>query len=346
MKESKTMQISLGVDPMTGKRIRKRITYTSKTDLERKKKDLITEYAKHGAPSNITFGEYKKRWVAANCAGLAVSTQSAYDSALKKTTRFDNIKMKDIIRTDLQKLVTEYKDTPYTARRLAIILNSIWESAVTDRVVERNIAHKLKRAPIVKKEKRILTEEEKIAIKSADLTEMERFFVNIIRQFGLRPAEASALSPKDFNRKDLTLSITKAVTYVNGQAVLKPTKTYKNRTLPVPESFFSLIPSKKCVYFFTNDKGNILTKQQLREMGESIFSKVNKQMGGTDKLKVTDMTFYTFRHTKATELYYLSGISMKKKAEYMGHSEEMFLQTYSHLDKTKEDVEILRQAVM
>ena len=54
------------------------------------------------------------------------------------------------------------------------------------------------------------------------------------------------------------------------------------------------------------------------------------------------MNFYTFRHNRATELYYLQGVSTKKKAEYMGHSELMFIKTYSHLDDSREAEELLR----
>ena len=68
-------------------------------------------------------------------------------------------------------------------------------------------------------------------------------------------------------------------------------------------------------------------------------------MGGTDKIRKTTITFYNFRHHKASLIYYLPGISIKKKAQYMGHSEEVFISIYSHLMEEKESSEILREAV-
>jgi integrase len=81
------------------------------------------------------------------------------------------------------------------------------------------------------------------------------------------------------------------------------------------------------------------------KLQNSILNKINTAMGGTKKIRKTDITLYNFRHHKASLLYYLPGVSVKAKAAYLGHSEEMFLKVYSHMMEEKEDKEVLRDAV-
>ena len=62
-----------------------------------------------------------------------------------------------------------------------------------------------------------------------------------------------------------------------------------------------------------------------------------------DNNKLNGMTWYTFRHNAGTRLYYIPGLSNKLKASIMGHTEEIFLSVYSHLDEQNENLDILRQ---
>lgn len=89
-----------------------------------------------------------------------------------------------------------------------------------------------------------------------------------------------------------------------------------------------------------------MNKGKYSRFCRDIFAKINEALGGNEKMDLLNgMTMYTFRHNRATELYYLAGVSTKKKAEYMGHSEIMFLRTYSHLDESKENDDLLRRVL-
>ncbi len=346
MKKQLSRQITLGIDPYSGKRIRKRIYAATKAGLDQVEKDAIREFTKHGAPSNMTFIDYKDKWFAAYCSQLQPVTQEHYKYALKKCSCMNYKKMHDITRSDLQAIINEDWNHPSTCRRLAGLLNAIWRSAVLDGVVDKNIAENLKRPKSHSEARRALTEKELEAIGTAPFTELERFMVDVLLQFGLRPGEAFALGRTSFNKKDRTLTINKAVAYNVAHPFVKQTKTGVTRVLPVPDSFWSKIPKTDKMYFFVNKDGSLFDKNQKRDFSRAIINKINVQMGGTDQLKLTNMTLYYFRHNKASLLYYMPGISLKKKAEYLGHSEQMFLRTYSHLMNEKEDTEILRQAVM
>lgn len=338
-------QISLGYDPITGKRIRKWIHAETKAGLKQAEKDVLMQFAREGVPSKLTYKQYEKKWWEAYCTQLGPHTQIEYKGILKRNTVLHQKKMTNILRTDLQKVINENWDKPSVCARYAQLMNRIWTCAVIDNVCQKNIAMNLKVPKRVKTVRRPLTKEELAGIAKADLDTLERFMMDVLLQFGLRPQEAYALNKQSFNRKDRTLTIDKAVAYNHGKAFLKTTKTTVTRTLPVPDSFWNKIPSINRMYYFTESDGQLLSKSHAEDFQRNVLTKINKAMDGTDKLKKTEMTFYYCRHHKASLIYYLPGVSVKKKAAYMGHSETVFLQTYSHMMEDFEDSEALREAI-
>ena len=166
--------------------------------------------------------------------------------------------------------------------------------------------------------------------RNADLNESDRLFLDILITFGLRPAEALALTPADFDQKNGVLHVTKAVEMGNdGSAKIKSTKTGISRDIPLPAGFRN--PPKTTFYLFTRKDGQLVNKSAYRRMSERILKAVD----------VPGITLYAFRHRRATDLYYLTQngtISTKQAAALMGHSEEIFIKTYSHIDTSKEDL--------
>lgn len=345
--QKKSKQISLGYDPVSGKRIRKRIYYTSEASFKRQEKEAIALYARKGISTSMTYEQYLNRWWEAYISPLAINTQRSYQTTLNNTKSLYSRQMSKITRVDLQKIINSISNHPTTCKKLCVLLNNIWENAVFDDVVSKNITKGLKRPVCPKSERKALTAKELEAIERANFSEQEQLLVNILRQFGLRPGEALALTKSDFNRREGTLTICKSLSHDGEKPFLKDTKTHNTRVLPVPAEFFDLLPKgNKSIYLFTNKDGQLLTKKQEHNLAQSIIQKVNKEMGGTKTLKATRMVLYSFRHTKATELYYAEGISHKAAAAYLGHSEEMFIRTYSHLDESKEELEVLRKLVI
>ena len=138
------------------------------------------------------------------------------------------------------------------------------------------------------------------------------------------------------------LLIDSAITYVSNQPILKETKTKKVRLLPIPDR---LIPWLKETLnsidgnIIFSYKGGFMTKSAFRYFSNRIFKKINTALGGDKETNMLNgLTFYTFRHNKATALTE-GGIdlSLKAQAEYMGHSVDMLLNTYSHVNIAKED---------
>ena len=345
--ERLSKQITVGIDPYTGKRIRKRIYATSPTGLRQAENAAIAEYTKNGQTKDMLFKNYREKWFDAYCTQLSENTRYCYQVILKHFDQLNGTKMSRITRLDLQKVLNEQWGKPYTCKKIYSLMRQIWKSAVFDGVVSKDITEGLKRPKSAPAKRRALTEKEMEAIRSVTLPANHRFMVDLLLQFGLRPGEALALNVHDFNKRARTLTISKSVSYQDmKKAAIKTTKTGVTRVLPVPDSFWAKIPKISGLYYFADDDGSLFCRGTAQKFCSDIINAINAKMGGTAKLKATDMTLYTFRHNKASLLYYTNGISLKKKAQYMGHSEEQFIRTYSHMIESKEDTEILRQEVI
>ena len=343
-------QVSIGYDPKTGKRIRKWFHADTKIGLEQQIREYRNELEKVANPSEITFGEYSVRWFEVSKGIRSKQTQDAARTHLKKCAALDMYQLKRITRTQCQEIVNASWDHPHTAKGVADVLRQIFNSAIDDGIIAQNPADKLKRPSIPKAEKHLLTDRELEAVKKAELNDQDRLLVTILQLFGLRPAEALALRPDDFDFKKKMLTISKSLELTNdNQSRLKETKTGITRKIPIPDaaipSLRNRIQAQKGFFIFTKHDGNLYTKSAYKRAQERIWKAVNVQLGGDDNLSlVSGLTLYSFRHHRATELYYQTQkglISTKKAAELMGHSEVIFLQTYSHIDETKENVDAL-----
>jgi len=350
MKKKYTKQISLGINPITGRRIRKRIYADSPTLLRQAEKQAIIDFEKNGNLASTAFSVFADKWFDTYCSKLTFNTTAGYKNAYKKCSDLYNMQMQDITRSDLQAILNDNWDKPTTCKKIKVFFNLIFQSAVIDNVISRNPATALKiprakskAASDNKSSRRPFTAEEIEAIKAAPLDPMQRLLTDILYQFGLRPSEAFALNYEDFDLENKVLTVNKAMGYGEHEVpFIKSTKTYVTRVLPIPDEFIeSFRKYKGKGHIFLNNEGKFMHKSQADKFGKKVCDAINVQMGGDAENRKTDISMYSFRHNKASQLYYISGISTKAKAEYMGHSEEIFIRTYSHLIKEKEDLSAL-----
>lgn len=330
-----TERIDLGYT-IEGKRIQKRVYGNSKAELERNKAALYKEYEDIRNPSDMTFREYADRWRATYKANQSINTARIYDYLFKRLDKIGSIRLKDVERMDVQELINSVWNTPSAAERLLWLVKAVLQSAVDDGYIARNPAHgisKPKKPPGTAK--LIIDDKILAAIRKADLSENERLCVNILYLFGLRPGEMLALMPSDF--KDGYLTISKSLTWDKQLPVLKDTKTGNIRRIPIPEGFKA--PSGR-LYLFEGKRGGPMYHAEWQQMWVVIKRKINAAAGGNSKVNALgEFSAYTFRRNYATDLYY-SGVSLKKAAQLMGHSDTtMILRIYAQLDDTREDVD-------
>lgn len=343
-------QISLGVQS-NGKILRKHVYANSQRELNDKILKLKIEYDKYKDPTELTFKQYADKWNAAYNCNKSVRTQEYYNSGIALLESLHHRRLRSITKTDMQTIVNRFVDRPRTCQKVVQVASAIFASAIVDGKIVFNPALKLTYDKYKAPEKRVLTDAEIKAIKEADLDERERMVVDLFFYFGLRPEELRALMPTDFNLETNELTISRAVTFDGNSPLLKSTKNKKVRTIPIPDALLpelkSYLKNNMSFYLFPMKDGSPMSKTSWLKFSKKVFRKINAALGGDENTdKLNSMTFYTFRHTVGTRLYYMSGISTKYKAYLMGHTEQVFLSTYSHLDSEKEDVSVLKRIVL
>lgn len=343
-------QVSIGYKP-DGKRLIKWIHANSEREFEVKKKELLINW-KEKAPSDITFGEYSEKWFDAFKSNCEYNTQRTNRSALRSAAALNNKKLKNIKRIDIQKIASSLP--PQMARLFRKTVKAIFESAIIDGIIVTNPCARIEVPKAEKTDRKPFTDAEKEAVLNAEFEPLVRLYVDVLYYLGLRPGEAKALMWKDFDQESKTVTISRAVEYVGNNAEIKSTKTKVTRTIPVPDVLIGEIRAynspNPSLYMFVDKKSNLWSKSIARRIEQRILSTLNKYMGGDENLKAWNHVIYSFRHNRATQLYYLSirsngALSFFKCAEYMGHSQKMFLETYSHMMPDVEAEDLLREIV-
>lgn len=182
------------------------------------------------------------------------------------------------------------------------------------------------------KEKRVLTENEKRAMLSADLSDSDRIFIFILYGCGLRRGEALALTKNCIDLKKRTLTVTQSVAFEKETPYIKNPKSYNGfRTVPIPDLIFPAV--EKYIKFLQQDKlfhmkdGRWVTKSSYRKMWARIIRKMQAE---TDE-PIIGLTAHVFRHNYCTNLcYQIPAISIKHIATLLGDTEKIVIKVCVH----------------
>jgi len=322
----------------------------SSADLESKVKALKLQIDAGTAlmSTDKTVEEYSKDWIQTK-AVLSRNTQRQYKDILKYyiIPAMGAVPLRQISRLHLQSLIAANADHPRTCQLIRRTFIQMTESAILDRYVPEAVLRPCKAVKLpayYRKERRILTDAEKKAIKTADLTPMQRCFVLLLYGCGLRRGEALALTPADIDLNRSTVRICRAVEFIGNSSGIKPPKSRNGfRTLPLPgflaDFLRDYLPTVPGDYLIHKADGSLMTQSAFRRMWEQILDALNTAAGGTKKIRViTGLTPHIFRHTYCTELcYQVPSITTKKVAQLLGDDEAMVLEIYSHIVEDKED---------
>ena len=327
-------QIFLGYSP-DGKRIQKRIYADSPRGLLRAE----IEFRKSSAPVSGTFGVYAKKWFATYNKTKSKATTDAYERIIDNNFNLINhYPLSDITRTDIQNIINDNSDKPQLCRKIKTVLVQIFKCAMSDGYIDRNPADGITLPRTKEVSRRALTEAEKKSISEVELIDSDRIYLLCLLYFGLRPSEAAALEASDFDLEQETVTISKALEFTNSNAPrIKGTKTNTIRKLPIPSAFIpdlkSYLENLQGFLFVTKD-GEMLSKTAMRRK----FDRIKRSLDCGD-----DLHPYIFRYNYATQLYY-SGITIKKAAELMGHSNTaMILKIYAQIDSEREKIDALKK---
>lgn len=355
MKKKYNKQRSFGYDK-NGKRIIKWFHADSLKDLERQVEEYRLQLKFTPNATNIRFQDYAEQWVRIYKGNRSKQTQDMYKYAIRKCEQIYDIPITKITKTNCQNVIAMCWGTPTTAKNVSNALRQIFNTAIADGVILRNPALNLDLPKKYKADFHLLTESELGALERANLNEQDRMFVTILRTFGLRPGEALALTVQDFDLPNKTLRISKALELSNdNKSTVKTTKTGASRDIPIPSALVKELTSYfaqiRGFLLFSNKYATYHTKSSYKRMSQRILKAWNIALGGDDNFNmIPQVTMYSFRHRRATELMYLTQgnhpvISVLKASELMGHSINVFLNTYSHVDESKEQLQDIYKSV-
>ena len=334
-------QRSFGRDE-NGKRIVKWFHADTLADLEKQVFEYKQKLFLAPQYKNYTFKQYADLWFETHKFNQSKQTQDMYRNALNKCKKIYNIPLENVSHTLCQNIISEVWNTPSVDKNVSLTLKQIFKAAVMDGILVRNPAEQLSLPRKPKSKFHLLTDKELQALDKANLSRQDRMFVTILKTFGLRPGEALALTVSDF---DSYLHITKSLEMPSDNSSrIKETKNLLKRDIPIPSYLMPQLASYfadlKGFLLFPNKRGTYYTKSSYRKMCKRILKEWNIALGGDDNFNlVRDITMYSFRHRRATDLFYLTQqgvISILQASELMGHSVNMFLNTYSHIDLKRE----------
>lgn len=342
----------------TGAKHRKRIaSKKSSADLERKVNAFKQALASDAvAVSNITLGEYSRRWFDLYKSNTEKNTQKMYRLVVfSYLAPLDSVRLCDLKRAHLQALINEHSDHPKTCRNIKQTFGQIIRAAVLDGFLPRTAAEgilaEVSLPKYIKPQKRALNAVEIDALKRAELDPRKRAFVSVLFFCGLRRGEALALTADDFDWKACTVSVSKVVIFDGNRPELKPYPKSDNsiRLVPLPDAAIDVLKpyAESCEGFlFTGTNGPLMTETAYRRMWSSIITSMNVACGYNPQQKqnrtekpIQNLTAHVFRHNYCTQLcYQIPTISTKMIARLMGDTEKVVLNVYSHILEERENV--------
>lgn len=340
-------KITLGRDK-SGRYVRKSVYGRTKYEVEQKAFELrqehLTKTPAFAPADEIAFATYCRKWVIREKSGTGLNTIRIYHYYANVIEKwFGDTLLSDITQDDLRELITEYYNRPNACKKLRQFLTLIVASCEDEELIQ---AGKLKPSkiplPTIKRKitRRALTDEEKDALFTADLTDRERSFVLMLYFTGMRKEEALALTPSaiDLNRKTVQINQVR-VEDMHGHTHILPTakSVTSLRDVPLPDRYINMYGEylKGCTgLIWTQEK--FPDKAMTDSSFQSFWLTIQRKLSAVCP-SCMSITPHVFRHNYATMLYY-SNISLKMAAKLLGHSNtNMIMSIYAHLDEQKEN---------
>lgn len=325
-------------------------------ELEDKVAELryLIKSGKYKNPEDITVSEYAEKWYKTYKSIKELNTRNMYRDAIDVhiVPSIGEIKVSKLLASDIQLMITELKDKRRTCEIVLMTMHQIVKRAMKDGILTQDVCDDIELPAKSKSKKRALTELEKKAVFKADFEEPDRALVYLLYGCGLRRGEVLALRVQDINFKAAVVHVQNVVVFDKNTPVWKelPKSEDGERDVDIPSDFIlplrryvrhicarkDIIQCREQLLFTT--RGGMVTKSSYRKTWERIIKTMTAAVATKeDPQPIQGLTAHIFRHNYATMLYY-SGISIKKAAALMGHSDtKLIMEIYAHLDEQKEN---------
>ncbi|HEP1220333.1 TPA: site-specific integrase [Streptococcus pyogenes] len=354
--------IYLGIDQMTGKRVKTSITGRTRKEVNQKAKHAQFDFLSNGSTIKRkvvikTFKELSHLWL--ETYKLTVKPQT-YDATVTRLNRhimptLGNMKVDKITASDIQMLINRLSKyyVNYTAVRS--VIRKVLQQGVLLGLIDYNSARDIilprKRPNAKKKVKFIDPSDLKSFLEHLETSQHKRYnlyfdavLYQLLLSTGLRIGEACALEWGDIDLENGTIAINK--TYNKNLKFLSTAKTQSgNRVISVDKKTLrslKLYQMRQRQLF--NEVGARVSEVVFATPTRKYFNASVRQSALDTRCKeagIERFTFHAFRHTHAS-LLLNAGISYKELQYRLGHANiSMTLDTYGHLSKDKEKEAVL-----
>ena len=332
-----------------GKKCRRMIYAKTVREMDAKIREMEqkVEEGNYIQRGGVTFLSFAAGWYDSHKSHASESTKQMYRDMIERYLSAEpDVKMEDLRYIHVKRILDRVEGKKNTQNKIIMTVKQIVKQAVREqKYPEREATILFECLPKVKpeaKEKRILTAKEKAAVFKLTLPQREKCFLYLVYGCGLRREEALALTPFDFDFKDGTVKITKALVLLDGgKTDLKETKSRNGkRTVPMPQSIRKAVEE----YARTCSGGLFpnMTKTKYRTLWRHIRDAFREYCPDT----ADSLTAHIFRHNYCTELcYQIPTISLKNVARLLGDTEQMVLNVYSHINLDREPTKAVVSSV-
>ena len=211
-------------------------------------------------------------------------------------------------RRDLTKTTTE-KQANVAVR----VLSAAMGAAVDDDLLMVNPCKGLKPLKVARAERRPATIAEVEAIRAQISDPADRAVVSLMAYAGLRPGEARSVQWRDITNGVLDAK--------RGEGRSGRTKTGAKRDIVLPAVVLDDLAAARAA---AGDRMTVHRGMAGGNWRNRVWHPACRRAG------VEGVTPYALRHTAAS-IWIAEGLSVRKVAEWMGHSMKMTMDTYSHL---------------
>lgn len=359
-----SFQAYLGIDPVTKKSIKTtRRNFKTKKEAQLALSRLQVDFEKNDLSNykNMTFKQLYSLWFEQHSKDIKITTQQRIKIHFENhiLEHFGALKISDITPLYCQKILNSWAESLATYKHLRTYVNMVFKygiliNAITDNPMERTITPK-KKQTVKKMTDNYYTKSELKHFFTCLLRLKDRrayTFFRVLAFVGLRKGEAMALTWKDIDFSNSTITINKTLVELqNGDLLIQDTKTESsNRIVKVDNQTMDILKEWK----------NHILQEKLR-LGErekdfhknvvfcnsvlyrdntylyksypnNVLKKVHKHFPDMKIIKVHD-----FRKTNAS-LLFESGASIKDVSQRLGHkSTKVTTDIYIMVTETKQN---------
>lgn len=345
-------RVTIGINPGTGKPIRRSIYGNTQREVRQKMTSVIRELDKgtYQEPSKMTVAQWMDEWLSTFCANTVKPlTYSTYEGIIKNHIKpsIGSIALQSVKGTHIQKLyndMTKQGLSAKTVKNVSAVLHKALSVAMKQGFIISNPCESAELPKSTKHEIQPLSDEEiPLFLQAIESDPIKNAFALCLFA-GLREGECLGLSwaQVDFEQRRITISQQLQKEKKKGAKyyIADTTKSGKPRTIEPPAIAFDYLREERLAQqqnqlkageLWSNPDNLVFTNTIGQHLAFSTFYTHFKKIA--EKIGRPDARPHDLRHTAAT-VAIASGSDIKSVQDLLGHATASFtLNVYAHISE-------------